>query len=277
MMCLFINTKGIFTTRKYRLLWSLYLLSKFLDVSMFWLLIVTLFFDGNGDIINVYDLFVKYWIIYLVVGFELSLSILEYNIKIWILSRLSIYIHTFIYILYILSFSVYNIWNRLTILLFGLRLIAFIIEEIIDFCIDLELHYDLQFERAKIHRLKFLDIFRNCFGPNKSNYNDEDPTRGQIYLDKWDFQGSLCAWTWKNAFMYELKNRTIIKPHHRYIFIIMFIITYGSIGLILFIIISISTTILGISRYIFIKICGNNGIKPCKDTILSECINHTVY
>ena len=271
---------NVFTTRKYRLLWSLYLLTKYLNKSILFALILSLFFGEMTDNDNIFDLLNQYWPIYTVVGIEISLNILNDMVKIWIINRLSIYIEIILYIMYSYSYIYCNVWNNVTIILISIRFSVFIVEELIDYSIDLELHYDLQSIPPKVHRLKFLDCFRKCFAAYKSNYDDN--TVGQIYIPNWDYKGSICVWTFRDTFKYNPKKMWKINGNHRFIFIIVFFITYGSIGLVLFIIVCLCSIIFSFIRVI----CGilmkllcryPYSCCQCQDSIMSECCFNPVY
>lgn len=135
---------GMFTTRKYRVLTSLYLLWRILDYAMLVALVATLFFndDKATDFASVMS--DNQWI-FAVVALEVFYDVLEFIVKIWIVNRLSIYIAISLYALYGLAFYRYELLyldedNALVLILFGLRFVAFVFEELIDFCIDLVCH-----------------------------------------------------------------------------------------------------------------------------------------
>eukprot|EP01084_Bolivina_argentea_P278247 475268_1 len=273
---------AMLTTRKYRLLTSFYLLWRVLDYGMLVALVAALFFTGDTkkfDSIIWNNIF-----IFLVVGLEIFYDVLEFIVKIWLLNRVSIYIGFALYILYGAAFSypnfsgnTKNIWDPLVIWLLSLRFAAFIFEEVIDFCIDLELESD--FAEGTIMNLDVPYCTKNRFQENIAlmGISEKDCT---IELAKgWEFKGSIFVWTAKNTFTCQVThpnrdrniggtNVRVNRKYYRCLFHFMFAITYCVIGIPLLVIILISVIVLTL-----IRMCSK-----CKtDTILDECFHRYSY
>ncbi len=80
----------------------------------------------------------------IVVAIEIFYTVLESMVKIWILNRVSIYIGFIMYCLYLVALCDVMYGDILVTTLFIARFVAFVFGTILDFCIDLELHRDLQ-------------------------------------------------------------------------------------------------------------------------------------
>ena len=269
----------MFTTRKYRFIWSFYLLSYYLDKTILVLLVTSLFIpiqEGN----KYWDILGEYWSIFFVLAIEIFLNVLEYNIKVWLLIRLSIYLHLMLYVGYAVSFA-YEFTDvepaqlKFVIILYFIRFFAFILGQLIDFAIDLEVDYDLMDTNGegKIHKLFIIDTFINSFKNlcgrcvmNKNNQKFDDPGRGYeatIELANWEYQGSIFVWTCMNVLMYtpnekyECRYRcpNCCKNWHRIIFYVMFIIIYGIVALPIMIVVFVCVGLLTFFRKIALKCC----------------------
>ena len=313
-MCIQYTNKGMFTTRKYRFLWSLYLLSQLLDTTMLVLLVTSLFFPHESEGRPFDKILGDNWEIFFALALEIFLNVLETQVRIWILNRLSIYLHLTLYGLYAISFFIKDIWSTFVIALFFIRLFAFIVGTLIDFAIDLEVDFDLKGDangESQIHKLSFINTFARwlryfakcdiknicksfcdclickCCCPDEPNNED---TEAKIALQEWEYQGSLFIWSCKNAYTYkpkeanECKCKCCIKNGHRLIFNIMFFVIYAFAALPIMMIVFCWIIILAILRMFAIlflcRCCFNNnntndGI--IASSICGECIKHHIY
>eukprot|EP01084_Bolivina_argentea_P255239 429237_1 len=242
---------SILTTRKYRLLQSFYTLSRVLDYVMLASLILLLLLDNDYD--NFSHIIEKYWLIFMVIGLEIFYDVLEFIVKIWILNRLSIYIGVVLYILYFFALFVYEKYTSTTVtVLFGLRFLAFVLEEATDYCIDLELEYDLNVGKG-IHKLDVPKCIKKCVGrfidikQRKERLAMLHVTDYDIELGgtDWKFKGTRCVWTTDNVFDCDVCRKQDINPRcYRWFFDILFIITYGPIALPLYIVMGFVVSII---------------------------------
>merc|ERR1712228_139283 len=237
---------GIFTTRKYRLLTSFYLLWRVLDYAMLTV------------------------IVFSVISVEIFYDVLQFMVKIWILNRVSIFIGFALYGLYIFAFTYHALWNYLVYSLLIVRFIAFLFEEFIDYCIDLELQYDIS-EKC-LHKLEVPICIKTEFEERIALLH---VSKNRIIecAQGWEFKGSLCVWTSRNTFKVRFdekfqKDKNGKCTWYRFVFHLMFAVTYCVIGIPLLIIIALSVSCLALIRF-----C----CKRKSDSILDECFNRYSY
>eukprot|EP00484_Ammonia_sp_Unknown_P012258 CAMPEP_0197079060 /NCGR_PEP_ID=MMETSP1384-20130603/213433_1 /TAXON_ID=29189 /ORGANISM="Ammonia sp." /LENGTH=391 /DNA_ID=CAMNT_0042517931 /DNA_START=356 /DNA_END=1531 /DNA_ORIENTATION=- len=236
---------GMLTTRKYRLLSSFYLLWHILDMGVLFALVSTLFFDGTPH--RFVDVITDNILIFLVVALEIFYDVLEFLVKIWFINRVSLYIAFALYILYFLV--LFPKWYQgelgsvLVFTLFWIRFAAFICGTFIDYCIDLELEWDLL--DTKMHALDVPCCIKTTREEKIGILHIKKDNKIEIPQHKdLKFVGSVCAWTTRNAFKCKVTPKEHPWLGYQCIFHLMFAITYCIFGIPLLIIISIWTLIL---------------------------------
>lgn len=127
----------ILTTPKYRMLTTVYSVFRLGDNVVFIsLMLCALFgFTLNNQILQSTEVFA-------VVAIELFYDVMEYTTKMWFLNRVAPYIGLILYSLYSLAFYLVHV-NELVWGLLGIRFVFFFMENLVDYCIDVEIHYDL--------------------------------------------------------------------------------------------------------------------------------------
>ena len=249
-------------TPKYRTLSAFYVTFHLLDHTILVAIILSLFTGSNSDL-KVEEVFLKHWELFGVIALEAVYEVLEHNVRVWILNRVSIYFVFILYGLYVAVIVYTDMWDKAVIILLSIRFASFLCELFVDFFIDLELHYDLR--ERKIHSLQLQCITKSCCG----NMADELGHNHDL-IDKipsgWGYKGSIYAYTPSNAFILESKHLKTDNLKHRYIFEMMVLFT---------IIVTIPVTcIVGIVMAILSVIsgcCSWCKLIECKGTICAEC------
>ena len=169
------------TTPKYRFLCILYLLFVILDNFVFLSIIFTFILHVTPQKFE--DLLLNSnWKLVLVIFIEVFYDILQAMVKIWLVNRVSFYFVLCLYGAYYLVFNYLNLWETSLTVLFCLRFASFLLETIIDLCIDLELDHDLA-NGSKIHALP---SYFCCL----KNWNAVAIRMPQ----GWRYKGSVCVW-----------------------------------------------------------------------------------
>ena len=184
------------------------------------LLVTALFIPNSNDTVY-WELLQHNWTVFFVLAIEIFLNVLEYNVRVWLLSRLSIYLHLSLYIGYAISFYGEEIWSPFVTILFFIRLFAFTLGTLIDFAIDLEVDFDLTGTNGdeQIHKLLFIDkcielfkhiatgkigkvcgVFGYCLTCKCCCQEYNQQSEAKIELRDWQYQGSLFVWSCKNVF-----------------------------------------------------------------------------
>ena len=193
------------TTPKYRLLQSLHLGFVILDDAIFVLLIVALFIEVQPEFNSLYEVLYAKWGVFLVIAFEVFYDILQLVIQIWLVSRVSVYIVIMLYISYAIAFSSYKktMWDTQLYVLFFSRVGAFIIETLVDFCIDLELDRDLSTKQKVQRDLEQAAINTPLINDLPNTFCCLKHKPGIAYIinlpEGWDYKGSISAWTWNDT------------------------------------------------------------------------------
>jgi len=175
----------LLTTRKYRLLQILYIIFRLTDNIMFIALIISTVLHTD-----ISELETSIILIFIVIGIELFYDLLNYTTKIWILCRLNIYLAVLFYISYATVFALVAV-PKIVWILYGIRLGAFIAEEMMDFALDLEMHNDL----LKITPKPFCSFL-------EFNLDTEE-----LKAIRNCYIGSMCIWMPVGAFKYPENNK----------------------------------------------------------------------
>eukprot|EP01084_Bolivina_argentea_P069353 126210_1 len=238
---------NMLSTRKYRILWSMYFAWHILDYGMLGSLIITstLFWDTADQRFE--DVIWQYKWIFFVFGIEAFYRSLKSFVQIWILNRVSLYIGIVLLSLYAITFTFYGFWTDLVQVLFCVRLIAFACADMVNFSIDLELEYDLK-ERF-IHKLD-LPICMKTKTVERigilyvGDYNEVHWS--QIAPD-WVFKGSISVSTCKNTFNCDVQKSGFRNMrYYRSIFHCMSIWTYIIFGGALVVIITAVVSVMSV-------------------------------
>mmetsp|Transcript_9224 Transcript_9224/g.31439 ORF Transcript_9224/g.31439 Transcript_9224/m.31439 type:complete len:326 (+) Transcript_9224:287-1264(+) len=132
------------THPKYRLLTGLYTVVHTVDTAMYYVLVLRVLIDhDNLDPCSIYILAVAL--------LDLMFQTMESQnsaIHFWVLHRVSIFITFALYVLYFITFQIQSLHceseiNKLSWILLGIRFGAFLLETLIDYFIDYELHHDI--------------------------------------------------------------------------------------------------------------------------------------
>ena len=191
------------TTPKYRLLQSLYLGFVILDDTIFVFLIIALFLDIQPE--TLYEALIGKWAVFLVIAFEIFYDVLQLVVQMWLVSRVSVYIVSILYICYAIAFTFYKserMWDDQLYVLFFSRVAAFILEVLVDFCIDLELDRDLSTnKKVKLAGDRTtsptINDLPSCFCCLEQS---EDKEHVINLPNGWEYKGSVCAWTWHDTY-----------------------------------------------------------------------------
>jgi len=231
----------LLTTQKYRVLSAFYLIFRLADNTMLLALVIAMFLDMPTD--NFVDILKENYIIFSVLAVESFYNVMQFTVRIWILNRISIYIGLLLFGLYAAAFTYLGSWNHLITILFILRFMFFFLEEVVDYCIDREIEYDLDAKRIcpmpwqacvrKLVKLTFDKTVLNASVMPQSNYN---------------LEGSLCAWNFSNAFRItpEVSGTCCWIYPHRGFLTMMFLIAmclFGPLLAIMIILVSIFSLI----------------------------------
>ena len=246
---------GIFTTKKYRFLKSLYIISWFVDEGILAALLIATILQvppGTASIL----IYVNNVALFTIVISEIIIDILEYRVKIWILNRLSIYIHVLFYILYAVVFTFQDTWyanNGVITALYTTRLVAFILEMIINYSIDLEVDHDLSDET--IHGIEWMDnLVSNCCCCQRNKHQNDVTFDG--WTTNWEYIGSVCAWTPYNVYEYEPETPNKRCTRYRFVFRALTLVLFIVPGGIVYVIIGLCLAVAWVLGLICGK-CGN--------------------
>lgn len=220
---------SLLTTAKFRIMGFLYSGYHLLDNTLF-LLIIILSALNNGFTLPTHHEMALFGAI----GLEGFYDVMLYTHRYWVLQRLSIYIGAVLYFAYFLIvglMSAYGITSEtqhemIVWCVLGTRFGAFILEELVDIAIDLELHNDLvKLNRERLQRLvpERLNPDDNADGGNDIEMIIENPApRGWTkYLDvsnsvlmpnEVEYLGSFFAWGQKSVFNRNVWKRDPFMP-----------------------------------------------------------------
>ena len=181
----------LLTTAKYRILNAFYLLFQMTDRIALVALFLNLFMGEAYKDRKLIDTIMDYPLVFLVLAYELFYDLMEFNVKIWILNRISIYVGILLFVAYFAVFVYYDFFDKaIVVILFGIRLVAFIVEETVDYCMDLEMALDLQ--SGWMTEMKGIYVWDTAL--KSEHHRALDIPRQLKYV------GSTCSWTWINAF-----------------------------------------------------------------------------
>ena len=124
------------------------------------------------------------WKLVLLVFIEVFYDILHEVVKSWIINRVSFYFVLCLYGGYYLVFDHLDLWTEQLTILFCLRFVSFILETVIDVCIDLELDHDLA-DGSKIHSLPSLFCCLKEWNSLETKINIRQGL---------EYKGSVCVW-----------------------------------------------------------------------------------
>jgi len=243
---------NLLTTARFRLMGFLYSGYHLADNTLFILIIVMSIVNNGLEIPSEQNM-----MLFAAIGVEAFYDILLYTHQYWILQRLSIYIGLVLYmayfaIVFIISNSKYvneiPVSIDLVWIVLGVRFAAFVMEEMVDIAIDIQLHNDLimlsqeknqfstaeQFERLHIEYIgnpgiweqnvgwkKIPDLIEHpqqCCGVFRRYLNVSNAVaipRGVVYL------GSVFAWGQTSVFDSNVWKRDRFSPI--YIFCLCFL------------------------------------------------------
>ena len=210
-------------TPKYRSLKAFYLSFHLLDHTILVSIILSLF-TGANSYLSFSGVFLKHWELFSVIALEAIYNVLEYNVHIWILNRVSVYFVLTLYALYCIVVSYAKMWDTTVIVLLSVRFLSFLCELMVDLFIDLELHHDLKVQ--KIHSMPVKFICRSFCGNLGYELKDEHDLMNKLPTG-WRYKGSIIAWTSLNTFeigIDRLRTEELANSH-RFVFEIMVIFT----------------------------------------------------
>jgi len=256
----------IFTTKKYRFLRSLYIISWFVDEGILVALLIATILQvppGAASLL----IYVNNVALFAIIISEIIVEILQNRIHVWVINRLSIYIHILFYALYAVVFTLQDTWhanNGVITALYTTRLVAFILEIVIDYSIDLELHHDLA--NQKIQGIKWMDnLVSNCCCCQCNKYQNDVTFDG--FTTDWEYIGSVCAWTPYNVYEYEPETPTKQCRIYRFVFGALTLVLFIVPGGIVYVIIGLCLVVAWVLGLICGK-CGNQSI--CSESLDSK-------
>ena len=253
-------------TPKYRSLRAFYLSFHLLDNAILVSIILSLF-TGAKTPLQFYRVLWRHCELFAVIALEVIYDVFEYYVHVWILNRVSLYFVLILYGLYCTVLSLTKMWNATIFILLSFRFLSFLLETLVDFFIDLELHYDL--EDDKIHKMPVTFISKLCCRNIREELEHEQVLKN-FYPKGWQYKGSIFAWTPLNTFKIDdcelLKREKSVKLH-QCVFEFMVIITI-SITFPIAIIVWLTMFILSIIRLYCCCRCRNINLDK---TILAEC------
>jgi len=237
---------NLLTTDKYRLLTAFYSFFQKLDTVFGSALLFLLVFAHEVDDWGAF--FRQYWPIFLVWMIEMYYTAMEYSVKLWILTRVSLYFGFVILLLYYLAFKRCDLWDYqrqpMVVLIYYLRFAVFLIEQATTFCIDKELAFDIYQGSIK--------PFRNMPFARSSSLSRLQAT---ILPDGVTLAGTICAWSLVNVF--RLKDFPTPDLNHRwFLFLLLIINSFPT-----FFIFTITNCFLGVTSCLFCR---------CNNSILQE-------
>ena len=191
-------------TPKYRTLSAFYVTFHLLDHAILVSIILSLFTGQNSDL-EIAGVFLKHWELFGVIALEMIYEVLEYNVRVWILNRVSFYFVFILYGLYVSVIEYNHMWNISVTILLSIRFASFLCELAVDFFIDLELDHDLR--EKKIHSLQ-LRCIRKSFCGNIGHELEEQHDLVDEIPFGWRYKGSIYAWTPSNIAIYENRAQT---------------------------------------------------------------------
>ena len=186
----------LLTTAKYRILNAFYLLFQMTDrialVSLFLnLFMAEVNLEQDYPHKELQNTVLQYKWGFLVLAYELFYDVMEYNVKIWILNRISIYVGILLFIAYFAVFVYYHFFKYpIVVILFGVRVVSFIVEQAVDYCMDVEMALDLQSEWMT--EMKGIYVWDSALASEL--HRKLNIPRELKYV------GSTCSWTWTNVF-----------------------------------------------------------------------------
>jgi len=201
----------LLTTDKYRLLYAFFSFFQSVDKVVSLMLLILLMF---GDSVEDWsEFFQTYWTIWFVWIVEMYYNSMEYNVKLWILTRVSLYFGIAILVMYYLAFSYCDLFdyeeNPMVVFMYFIRLGAFFIEMGVEFCIDKELAFDIS--QGSVKPFRNMPFARS---PDKG-------LQATILPDGVRFQGTICAWTVRNVFREKHFPRPDLYHRHFLSFLIL--------------------------------------------------------
>ena len=262
------NINDMLMTPKYRSLSVFYLSFYLLDHAILVSIILSLF-TGENSYLSFVAVFLKHAELFGVIALEAIYHVLEYNVRVWILNRVSMYFVFVLYALYCAVITINTMWNLSVIVLLSIRFASYLCELWVDSFIDLELHHDLRMN--KIHRMPSAFICKYC-GNIGHELKDEHDLIDKLPLG-WRYKGSIWSSTTLNAFEIEtddLRTKELSRLH-RCLFEIMVMFTI--------IITSPVTIIVALIMCILSMI---RSVSSCCDikynrTICAECTRNTSW
>jgi len=167
----------------FRLYQLIYLIFKAIDYGIFLVLIIA---SVTEFIIENYN--IMFVAVFIIIGTEMFYDVINFLTKIWLINRLSPIIVVVIYICYSVAFYFMTTANSgditdflkcfsqfwLLWLLLGIRFVSFLLEIIVDYLIDRQLHNVLVRSRNKIKRQK----------ENVDKYGEESEDSQRLLSDK---------------------------------------------------------------------------------------------
>jgi len=205
---------NLLTTDKYRLLTAFYSFFQNLDRVCGSGLLLLLVFDRPLEV-NWGPFFRQYWTIFFIWIIEMYYSAMEYNVKLWILTRVSLYFGFVILFLYFVEFKRCDLWSvdehPMVMILYITRFSVFLIENATQFCIDKELAYDI-FQGS-------IKPFRNMPFARSSSVQRLQAT---ILPDGVALAGTVCSWSLTNVF--RLKDFSSPDLNHRWFLFLLLIL-----------------------------------------------------
>ena len=169
------------THEKYRVLKVLHAFAHFLTNGAFVSLIFVIFIlqnPGNESKDNsnintepTIEQIIQNPFLVFVILLDAFYGILIKNVHIWMINRLGLYIPLLFNLSYLIIFTIKHIWTNVIIILYILRIFAYLYETFIVYCLDLEIAYDLA--AGKIMELWRCDDYKQIC----ARYNNQTTER----------------------------------------------------------------------------------------------------
>ena len=215
---------NILVRSKYRLLQTIYLVLRVLEDITFLGIIFSAAKQYLPGLVDSSTEDLQTYLLFMVFLFDITVEILNWTTKLWILNRFSLYIAILLFFVYYFLIQWRDVPTMVYWLVFA-RFIILLIDTIVDYCIDFELHIDMKyvtlpakpanFWAKKVHCLQKFHCFCfnvllkpvYCIGAKDYTWEDE-----KLALLREYYKGSICCWNFtkviprsKNAMIRKLK------------------------------------------------------------------------